>query len=182
MTGLNQDFRLDDNSKTSEDIIRQEGQTTIHLEAGATYNQNSSNEKVNRQPSTSALFKVLAVSILCDFILGTFLYLSTQFTVDSLDMKVDGQIESNKIQIETLKKETKKMLEQAREGNIWLIRRDIIYNIDLHTATKTISKRQYQLLKEEVEHYFAMGGNHDVHDRWDEFNVDIFGTRTITIL
>lgn len=63
-----------------------------------------------------------------------------------------------------------------------MIRRDIIYNIDLHTATKQISKRQYQLLKEEVEHYFAMGGNHDVKDRWDEFNVDIFGTRTITIL
>lgn len=175
MTGLNQDFRLDDNSKTSEDIIRQEGQTTIHLEAGATYNQNSSNEKVNRQSNTSALFKVLAVSILCDFILGAFLYTSTQFTVDRLDTKVDSQIETHK-------RETNKMLEQAREGNIWLIRRDIIYNIDLHTATKQISKRQYQLLKEEVEHYFAMGGNHDVHDRWDEFNVDIFGTRTITIL
>lgn len=175
MTGLNQDFKLDDNSKTSEDIIRQEGQTTIHLEAGATYNQNSSNEKVNRHPAASALFKVLAVSILCDFILGTFLYLSTQFTVDRLDTKVDSQMEAHR-------KETDKMLQQAREGNIWLIRRDIIYNIDLHTATKQISKRQYQLLKEEVEHYFAMGGNHDVHDRWDEFNVDIFGTRTITIL
>jgi len=175
MTGLNQDFKLDDNSKTSEDIIRQEGQTTIHLEAGATYNQNSSNEKVNRHPAASALFKVLAVSILCDFILGAFLYLSTQLTVDRLDAKVDSQMEAHK-------RETNKMLEQAREGNIWLIRRDIIYNIDLHTATKQISKRQYQLLKEEVEHYFAMGGNHDVHDRWDEFNVDIFGTRTITIL
>ena len=175
MTGLNQDFKLDDNSKTSEDIIRQEGQTTIHLEAGATYNQNSSNEKVNRHPATSALFKVLAVSILCDFILGAFLYTSTQLTVDRLDTKVDSQMEAHK-------RETNKMLEQAREGNIWLIRRDIIYNIDLHTATKQISKRQYQLLKEEVEHYFAMGGNHDVHDRWDEFNVDIFGTRTITIL
>ena len=175
MTGLNQDFRLDDNSKTSEDIIRQEGQTTIHLEAGATYNQNSSNEKVNRQSHSSALFKVLAVSILCDFILGAFLYLSTQFTVNRLDTKVDTQMETHR-------RETDKMLQQAREGNIWLIRRDIIYNIDLHTATKQISKRQYQLLKEEVEHYFAMGGNHDVHDRWDEFNVDIFGTRTITIL
>ena len=175
MTGLNQDFKLDDNSKTSEDIIRQEGQTTIHLEAGATYNQNSSNEKVNRHPAASALFKVLAVSIMCDFILGAFLYLSTQFTVDRLDTKVDSQMEAHR-------RETDKMLQQAREGNIWLIRRDIIYNIDLHTATKQISKRQYQLLKEEVEHYFAMGGNHDVHDRWDEFNVDIFGTRTITIL
>lgn len=175
MTGLNQDFKLDDNSKTSEDIIRQEGQTTIHLEAGATYNQNSSNEKVNRHPAASALFKVLAVSIMCDFILGAFLYLSTQFTVDRLDTKVDSQMEAHR-------RETDKMLQQAREGNIWLIRRDIIYNIDLHTATKKISKRQYQLLKEEVEHYFAMGGNHDVHDRWDEFNVDIFGTRTITIL
>ena len=175
MTGLNQDFKLDDNSKTSEDIIRQEGQTTIHLEAGATYNQNSSNEKVNRHPAASALFKVLAVSIMCDFILGAFLYLSTQFTVDRLDTKVDSQMEAHR-------RETDNMLQQAREGNIWLIRRDIIYNIDLHTATKQISKRQYQLLKEEVEHYFAMGGNHDVHDRWDEFNVDIFGTRTITIL
>ena len=92
MTGLNQDFKLDDNSKTSEDIIRQEGQTTIHLEAGATYNQNSSNEKVNRHPAASALFKVLAVSILCDFILGAFLYTSTQFTVDRLDTKVDSQM------------------------------------------------------------------------------------------
>ncbi len=174
MTGLNQDFKLDDNSKTSEDIIRQEGQTTIHLEAGATYNQNSSNEKVNRHPNSS-LFKVLAVSILCEFILGAFLYTSTQLTVDRLDTKIDTQMEKHR-------KETDKMLQQAREGNIWLIRRDIIYNIDLHTATKQISKRQYQLLKEEVEHYFAMGGNHDVHDRWDEFNVDIFGTRTITIL
>lgn len=159
---------LDDNSKSVDDVVKQEG-TTINLGAGATYNQNSANEK-RTKPSSAALFKVLCVSILCDFLLGWFLYTSTNNALS----RIDAQVESHKA-------ETDKMLEQAREGNIWLMRRDIIYNIDFYTVTKTISKKQYQLLKDEVEHYFAIGGNHDVKERWDEFNVEIFGTRNINI-
>lgn len=157
---LNEDVKTDDSFKQSE--------TTIHLEGGSQYIQNSGNEK---KQSTSPLWKVLFVSIVCDVLLGLFLYTST----DNALSRIDAQVESHKAQ-------TDKMLEQAREGNIWLMRRDIIYNIDFHTATKTISKKQYQLLKDEVEHYFAIGGNHDVKERWDEFNVEVFGTRSIEVV
>lgn len=159
---------LDDHSNV-DDSFKQDG-TTIHLEGGSSYIQNSGNEKPTK-PNTTALFKVLCVSILCDFLLGWFLYTSTGNALS----RIDAQVESHKA-------ETDKMMEQAREGNIWLMRRDIIYNIDFHTATKTISKKQYQLLKDEVEHYFAIGGNHDVKERWDEFNVEVFGLRNIEVV
>lgn len=83
-------LNLDDNSKSVDDVIKQEG-TTINLGAGATYNQNSANAKSPRS-SSSALFKVLGVSILCDFLLGLFLYTSTGAALD----KVDAQVEIHK--------------------------------------------------------------------------------------
>ena len=83
-------LNLDDNSKSVDDVVKQEG-TTINLGAGATYNQNSANEK-RTKPSSAALFKVLCVSILCDFLLGWFLYTSTENALG----RIDAQVESHK--------------------------------------------------------------------------------------
>lgn len=114
-------LNLDDNSKSVDDVVKQEG-TTINLGAGATYNQNSANEK-RMKPSSAALFKVLFVSILCDFLLGWFLYTSTGNALS----RIDAQVESHKA-------ETNKMLEQAHEGNVWLIRYDLNRTMDLYEA------------------------------------------------
>lgn len=81
------DLSFDDNSKV-DDSFKQEG-TTINLGAGATYNQNSANEKTSR-PSSAALFKVLGVSILCDFLLGWFLYTQTSSALDRIDEQVEA--------------------------------------------------------------------------------------------
>lgn len=110
---------MSDEVKT-DDSFKQEG-TTIHLEGGSSYIQNSANEK-HMKPS-GALFKVLFVSILCDILLGWFM-----FTVTSRGMdKVDAQVEIHR-------QETDKMLKQAREGNIWLIRYDLNRTMDLYEA------------------------------------------------
>ena len=120
---------LDDNSKI-DDSLKQEG-TTINLGAGATYNQNSANEK-SAKPSSAALFKVMFVSILCDLLLGWFIYASTENALG----RIDAQVESHKA-------ETDKMLQQTREGNIWLIRYDINRTIDLYEAREQITAKEY---------------------------------------
>ena len=148
---------LDDNSKSVDDVVKQEG-TTINLGAGATYNQNSANEK-RMKPSSAALFKVLFVSILCDFLLGWFLYTSTGNALS----RIDAQVEAHKA-------ETDKMLEQAHEGNIWLIRYDIHRTMDLYEAREQITAKEYKRLHDEYLYYTnTLKGNHGVQERWDEF-------------
>ena len=79
---LNEDVKTDDSFKQEA--------TTIHLEGGSSYIQNSGNEK--RTKSSGALFKVLFVSIICDFLLGWFLYTST----DNALSRIDEQVELHK--------------------------------------------------------------------------------------
>lgn len=153
-------LNLDDNTKIDESL-KQEG-TTINLGAGATYNQNSSNTKSPRT-SSGALFKVLFVSIVCDVLLGWFLYTST----DNALSRIDAQVESHKA-------ETNKMMEQAREGNIWLIRYDIIRTIDLYEVRRHITPKEYTRLKDEFQYYHeTLKGNHGLQERWDEFTAKL---------
>ena len=65
------------------------------------------------------------------------------------------------------------MMKQAKEGTIWILRDDIIKTIDFHEATKTVSQKQYRRIKDEFDYYSSIGGNHDVKDAWDRFNVKI---------
>lgn len=140
----------------TDDSFKQDG-TTIHLEGGSSYIQNSGNEK--RMKSSGALFKVLFVSILCDFLLGWFLYTST----DNALNKIDAQVESHKA-------ETDKMLQQTHEGNIWLIRYDIHRTMDLYEAREQITSKEYKRLHDEYLYYTnTLKGNHGVQERWDEF-------------
>lgn len=165
-------LNLDDNSKSVDDVVKQEG-TTINLGAGATYNQNSSNQKSSK-PSSAALFKVLFVSILCDFMLGWFLYTSTGTSIDKVEVKVDEQMETHKEQMEAHKLESAKMIEQAREGNIWLIRYDINRTIDLYEVRGKITQREYTRLKDEYQYYReVLKGNHGLQERWDEFTAKL---------
>ena len=162
-------LNLDDNSKSVDDVVKQEG-TTINLGAGATYNQNSSNQKSSK-PSSAALFKVLFVSILCDFLLGLFLYTSTGTSIDKVETKVETKVDE---QMETHKSETAKMIEQAREGNIWLIRYDINRTIDLYEVRGKITQREYTRLKDEYQYYReVLKGNHGLQERWDEFTAKL---------
>jgi len=59
------------------------------------------------------------------------------------------------------------------------MRHDILRTIDLHTAMKSITKEQYEYLKDEYDHYKEIGGNHDVKVKFDSFTAKIFGTGEI---
>ena len=61
------------------------------------------------------------------------------------------------------------ILQKAKEGTIWLLRDDILKQIDLHTQTKFITKKQYKCVKDEFDYYRSIGGNHDVEEK---FNFD----------
>ena len=74
------------------------------------------------------------------------------------------------------------MMKQAKEGTIWLLRDDIIKTIDFHEATKTITQKQFKRVKDEYEYYTAIGGNHDVKDRWDNFNTKLYGLGEIKMV
>lgn len=75
-----------------------------------------------------------------------------------------------------------KMMKQAKEGTIWLLRDDIIKTIDYHEATLRITQKQYKRIKDEYEYYVSIGGNHDVKDRFDSFFVKIYGTGEIKMI
>lgn len=74
------------------------------------------------------------------------------------------------------------MINQSKEGTIWLLRDDLIKTMDYHEVTKTISQQQYLRIKDEFNYYASIGGNHDVKGRWDKFNVKIMsGEITIPV-
>ena len=59
--------------------------------------------------------------------------------------------------------------EKNSEGAwVWLFRRDIILAIDGFKASGTMTQKDYDILKEEVEYYHnKLKGNHDIADRWE---------------
>lgn len=66
------------------------------------------------------------------------------------------------------------MIEQAREGNIWLIRYDIIRTIDLYETRGIITPKEYTRLKDEYQYYRdTLKGNHGVQERFDEFTAKL---------
>lgn len=45
-----------------------------------------------------------------------------------------------------------------------------------------ITQKQYKRLKDEYEYYTSIGGNHDVRDRWDNFNTRLYGLGEIKMV
>lgn len=42
-----------------------------------------------------------------------------------------------------------------------------------HEATKQITERQYKALRDEFDYYTQIGGNHDAHERLNQFTAKI---------
>ena len=76
----------------------------------------------------------------------------------------------------------KKLLDQAKDGTIWLLRDDLLKSIDYHEASKLITNKEYKRIKDEFAYYQQIGGNHDVEDRFDHFTTKIYGTGEIKMI
>lgn len=59
------------------------------------------------------------------------------------------------------------------------MRRDILNSIELCTEAKSVTSKEYKRLKDQFNFYKAIGGNHDVEEKFDDFTTKIFGTAEI---
>ena len=161
------ELSMDDHSNV-DDSFKQTG-TNITFGDGAVYNQNCGNQKeLSRR---SAMWRTIIISVLCDLGILAMIFnwqsnMADRFETIELKNAATHQ----------------KMMNQAKEGTIWLLRDDIIKTIEFHEATKTISQKQYRRIKDEYEYYTAIGGNHDVKDRFEDFVTEIFGTGKIKMI
>lgn len=160
---------LSDSSRNDDSFTQSE--TTINIGQGATYNQNCGNgRELTRRRS---MWTMILWSVVCDIgIICALFWLHGQNVA-----KVEGVERNTTVQIEKAINAQAlvhdQMMKQAKEGTIWLLRDDIMKAIDFYEATKTITKKQYRRIKDEFDYYTSIGGNHDVKDRWDSFNVKI---------
>lgn len=173
---LNVSASLSDSSKNDDSFSQ--SKTTVNIGSGATYNQNCGNSKeMSRRQS---MWTTIILSFICDLFVIFFIVVEHDMTADKLAAVQNGATESynaaNARITQVLKDSDdrhKEMMRQAKAGTIWLLRDDIIKTIDFHETIKTITEKQYRRIKDEFDYYTSIGGNHDVKDRWDSFNVKI---------
>lgn len=164
-------------SSRNDDSFSQ-SKTTVNIGSGATYNQNCGNSKeMSRRQS---MWTTIILSFICDLFVIFFIVVEHDMTADKLAAVQNGATESynaaNARIARALRESDVKheeMMRQAKAGTIWLLRDDIVKTIDFHETIKTITKKQYRRIKDEFDYYTSIGGNHDVKDRWDSFNVKI---------
>ena len=160
---------LSDSSRNDDSFTQSE--TTINIGQGATYNQNCGNgRELSRRRS---MWTTIIVSLACDAALACMLFYMHRQNTEKADTV--GRTASAEI-AKAISEQTRvhdQMMKQAKEGTIWLLRDDIMKAIDFYEATGTITKKQYRRIKDEFDYYTSIGGNHDVKDRWDLFNVKI---------
>ena len=121
-------------------------------------------------------------SVLCDAILvGMLFYMHRQDTerADAVGRTATAEI------AKAINEQTRvhdKMMKQAKEGTIWLLRDDLMKTIDFYEATLEITHKQYKRIKDEYEYYISIGGNHDVKERFENFFTKIYGTGEIKMV
>lgn len=173
---LNVSASLSDSSKNDDSFSQ--SKTTVNIGSGATYNQNCGNSKeMSRRQS---MWTTIILSFICDLFIIFFIIVKHDMTADKLAIVQNEAAKSytaTNARIAQALKESddrhEEMMRQAKDGTIWLLRDDIIKTIDFHETIKTITKKQYRRIKDEFDYYTSIGGNHDVKDRWDSFNVKI---------
>ena len=157
-----------------DDSIKQEG-LTINASGNATINSNSGNGRASKV-GMSDLFKVLGVSIVCDIALGVLLYIGhadMMKKLDSFGMDAQRIDKQHRELVESSEKTHDEMMDKARQGNVWIIRYDIMRTIDLYEVRKSITSKEYTRLKDEFNYYRSIGGNHDVQERFDQFTAKL---------
>lgn len=173
---LNVSASLSDSSKNDDSFSQ--SKTTVNIGSGATYNQNCGNSKeMSRRQS---MWTTIILSFICDLFVIFFIVAEHDMTADKLAAVQNEAAKSytaTNARIAQALRESddrhEEMMRQAKDGTIWLLRDDIVKTIDFHETIKTITKKQYRRIKDEFDYYTSIGGNHDVKDRWDSFNVKI---------
>ena len=175
---------INDHSQV-DDSIKQEG-LTINASGNATINSNSGNGRASKV-KVSDMLVVLCVSVICDIIICGLLFIGQAKIMDRLE-QMDTSTRGLDAQYEKMAKDSeeahrkimkeseethKKMMKEAKEGNIWLLRYDIVRTIDLYEVRGKLSAKEYARLKDEYAYYRQMGGNHDVQDRFDQFTAKL---------
>lgn len=174
--------QLTDNSTTDESFNQQGN--TVNIGAGATYNQNCGNKKEMTREFSTFITIFISALICIGCILGLGYYQKTLVQ----DFKKESAITHDLMQEEYQKliKQSNaahdEILQKAKEGTIWLLRDDILKQIDLHNQTKVITKKQYKCIKDEFEYYVSIGGNHDVKEKYDDFVARVLGTGEIKMI
>ena len=185
---INPHLDINDQSKVDESIK----QTDSPIFNTGTINQNCGNQR-EMSRFTSMMLGII-VSIVCDALIIFGMFYGFQSISDNFSTKLEKMDtcaaithndirQASKADADTFIKETRsemtELIKETRTSTIWIIRHDILKTIDLHTAMKTITKEQYDYLKEEYDHYKEIGGNHDVKSKFDSFTTKIFGTGEI---
>lgn len=125
---------------------------------------------------------MIVCSVMCDIgIIGALFWLHWQNVTRAEDVERNTAVQiANAINEQTHVHD--RMMKQAKEGTIWLLRDDIMKTIDFYEATGTITKKQYRRIKDEFDYYISIGGNHDVKDRYESFFAKIYGTGEIRMV
>lgn len=134
------------------------------------------------------LWAVLAISILCDALLGWFMYASIDHVggkienvdtkIETVDTKVESKVTNWRVEmenkVEDWEEAHKEMLKKAHEGNVWLIRYDLNRMMDLYEVRGVITSKEYTRLHDEYLYYTnTLKGNHGIQERWDEFTAKL---------
>ena len=125
---------------------------------------------------------MIVCSVMCDIgIIGALFWLHWQNVTRAEDVERNTAVQIAK----AINEQTRvhdRMLKQAKEGTIWLLRDDIMKTIDFYEATLKITHKQYKRIKDEYEYYISIGGNHDVKERFESFFDKIYGTGEIKMV
>ena len=125
---------------------------------------------------------MIACSVLCDIgIIGALFWLHWQNVAKAEDVERNTTVQIANAMNEQARVHDR-MMKQAKEGTIWLLRDDIMKTIDFHEATLKITHKQYKRIKDEYEYYISIGGNHDVKDRFEGFFAKVYGTGEIKMI
>jgi len=125
---------------------------------------------------------MIAWSVMCDAVIACMLfYLHGKNAERAVMAEKTAAVEIARAMNESTNIHNR-MMKQAKEGTIWLLRDDILKTIDYHEATLKITQKQYRRIKDEYEYYVSIGGNHDVKDRFETFFAKIYGTGEIKMI
>ena len=125
---------------------------------------------------------MIVCSVLCDIgIIGALFWLHWQNVAKAEDVERNTAVQIANAMNEQARVHDR-MMKQAKEGTIWLLRDDIMKTIDFHEATLKITHKQYKRIKDEYEYYISIGGNHDVKDRFESFFAKVYGTGEIRMV
>lgn len=160
---------------TNDESMHQEG-VTINASNGSIVNANSGNGQ-GRARSMKALVFMAAVLYLVGLGAVACQVKSIGARMDYNNTYQQKNIERLDIQIRDLDTNIKSELKKAHEGNIWLLRHDLLKSIELFEAKGEITENVFHALQDEYKHYRAIGGNYDVEERWSDFKYKVLSDK-----